>query len=42
MSERVSAALAAAEVQDLAGASRRLETLWADGSVLLLWVRHFG
>jgi peroxiredoxin len=40
--DRVPPGLADAEVVDATGTSKRIGSFWADGSCLLLFVRHFG
>jgi hypothetical protein len=42
MTQTVPAALAACEVTDEDGKNVRLESLWRDKPVVLVWVRHFG
>lgn len=39
---RVPAQAAAVEVEDLEGERHRLDALWADGAVVLVFLRHFG
>lgn len=38
----VDPAAAAAEVEDLEGAPHRLDSLWREGTVVLVFLRHFG
>jgi hypothetical protein len=33
---------AAAEIEDLDGRKHRLDSLWAEGTVVLVFLRHFG
>ena len=40
--ETVGKAAAAAEVEDLEGRRHRLDSLWAEGPVVLVFLRHFG
>jgi len=39
---RVTDEAAAAVIQDLGGADHRLDVLWAERPVVLLFLRHFG
>ncbi len=38
----VTEALATTEVLDLDGNPVKLGTLWADGTAVLVWLRHYG
>jgi hypothetical protein len=40
--EVIEPAAASAEIEDLEGRKRRLEELWADHPVVLVFLRHFG
>jgi hypothetical protein len=40
--ERIEPAAAAVLVEDMGGARHRLDTLWREGPVVLVFLRHFG
>jgi hypothetical protein len=39
---KVPAQAAAVEVEDVDGGRHRLDSLWAEGPVVLVFLRHFG